>query len=67
MISSRYTSQTITQIFFNISENKSAKYFFADKYQDWYAEKVLQQLNRGVAAHDAKVDVELRIMKRSPF
>ena len=39
----------------------------ADKYQDWYAEKVLQQLNRGVAAHDATVDVELRIMKRSPF
>ena len=54
MISSRYTSQTITQTFFNISENKSAKYFFADKYQDWYAEKVLQQLNRDVAAHDVK-------------
>ena len=34
-----------------------------DKYQDWYAEKVLQQLNRGVAAHDVKVDVKLSIMK----
>ena len=43
--------------------NKSAKCFIADKYQDWYAERVLQQLNRGVAAHDVKVDVKLSIMK----
>ena len=46
-----------------ISVNKSAKCFITDKYQDWYAEKVLQQLNRGVAAHDVKVDVKLSIMK----
>ena len=43
--------------------NMSAIYFIADKYQDWYAEKVLQQLNRGVAAHDVKVDVKMNIMK----
>ena len=43
--------------------NKSAKCFIADKYQDWYAERVLQQLNRGVAAHDVKLDVKLSIMK----
>ena len=47
----------------DISVNKSAKCFIADKYQDWYAKKVLQQLNRGVAAHDVKVDVKLSIMK----
>ena len=47
----------------DISLNKSAKCFIADKYQDWYAEKVLQQLNRGVAAHDVKVDVKLSTMK----
>ena len=46
----------------DISMNKSAKYFTADKYQDWYAEKVLQQLNRGVAAHDVKVGAKLSIM-----
>ena len=45
------------------SVNKGAKCFIADKYQDWYAERVLQQLNRGVAAHDVKVDVKLSIMK----
>ena len=43
--------------------NKSAKCFTADKYQDWYAENVLQQLNRVVAAHDVKVVVKLSIMK----
>ena len=47
----------------DISLNKSAKCFIAEKYQDWYAEKVLQQLNRGVAAHDVKKDVKLSIMK----
>ena len=46
----------------DISVNKSAKCFI-DKYQDWYAEKVLQQLNRVVAAHDVKVDMKLSIMK----
>ena len=48
---------------FNIAMNMSAIYFIAGKYQDWYAEKVLQQLNRGVAAHDVKVDVKMNIMK----
>ena len=47
----------------DISVNKSAKCFIADKYQDWSAEKVLQQLNRGIAAHDVNVDVKLSIMK----
>ena len=47
----------------DIFVNKSAKCFIADKYQDWYAVKVLQQLNRGVAAHDVKVNVKLGIMK----
>ena len=49
-----------------MSVNKSAKCFIADKYQDWYAEKGLQQLNRSVAAHDVKVDVKLSIMKPLP-
>ena len=31
----------------NISVNKSAKCFFTEKYQDWYANKVLKQLTRG--------------------
>ena len=43
--------------------NKSAKCFIPDKYQDWYAEKVLQRLNGGVAAHDVKVNVKLSIVK----
>ena len=47
----------------DISVNKSAKCFIAEKYQDWYAKKVLQQLNRGAAAHNVKVDVKLSIMK----
>ena len=47
----------------DISANKSAKCFITEKYQDWYAKKVLQQLNRGVAAHNVKVDVKLSIMR----
>ena len=47
----------------DIPVKKSAKCFIADKYQDWYAEKVLQQLNRSVAVHNVKVDVKLSIMK----
>ena len=38
----------------DISVSKSIKWVIAEKYQDWHAEKVLQQLNRGVAAHDVK-------------
>ena len=47
----------------DISVNKSSKYFITDKYQGWYSEKVLPQLNGDVAAHDVKVDVKLSIMK----
>lgn len=47
----------------DISVNKSAKCYIAEKYQDWYAEKVLDQLNNGVNAHDIKVDVRLSIIK----
>ena len=47
----------------DISVNKSAKCFIADKYLDWYAENVLQEFNRGVVTHDVKVDVQLSIMK----
>ena len=43
--------------------DKNAKCSIADKYQDRYAEKVVQQLNRGVAGHDVKVGVKLSIMK----
>ena len=48
---------------FSISVNKSAKCITADKCQDWDTEKALQQLNRGVAAHDVRVDLKLSIMK----
>ena len=47
----------------DISVNMSAKCYLAEKYQNWYAEKVLQQLNRGVVAHDVKVDVRLSTIK----
>ena len=56
-------NQTNLFQFLDIFVNKSAKCFIAGKYQDWYANKVHQQLNRGVAAHDVKVDVKLSIMK----
>ena len=41
----------------DISVNKSAKCCLSGKYLDWYVEKVLQQLNRGVEAHNVKVVV----------
>ena len=41
----------------DVSVNKSAKCFIAAKYQDWYAERILNQLKRGVNAHNVKVDV----------
>ena len=47
----------------DISVNKSAKCFITGKYQDWYAEKVLDELNRGVRPHDVKVDVRLSKIK----
>ena len=47
----------------DISVHKSAKCFITEKYQEWYAEKVPQQLNGGVAPHDVKVDVRLSVIK----
>ena len=43
--------------------NTSAKYFIAGKYEDWYAEQVLEQLGKGVTPHDVKVDVRLTNIK----
>ena len=39
----------------DISVNKRAKCSVSTKYHDGYAENVLEQLNRGVNAHDVKV------------
>ena len=47
----------------NISVNKSAKSYITGRYQDWYAEKVFEQLNRGVQAHDVTVDFRLSTIK----
>lgn len=47
----------------DISVNKSAKAFIAEKYQDWYAMKVQEQLRKGVNPHDIKVDVKLSTVK----
>ena len=60
-----YVTNNHTNLFqpLGISVNKSAKCFIADKYQDWYAEKCLQQLSRDVAAHVVKMGVKLSIMK----
>ena len=64
-IIARHVPNNQTNLFqpLEIFVNKSAKCFIAEKYQEWYATKVLQQLNRGVAAHNVKVDVKLSIMK----
>ena len=40
-----------------------AKSYTAGRYQDWYAEKVFEQLNRGVQAHDVRVDARLSTVK----
>lgn len=34
-----------------------------ERYQDWYVEKVLEKLNRGVYAHDNKMDLRLTVIK----
>ena len=47
----------------DISFNKSAKCFLSTKYQDWYAEKVLEHLNRGINAHDVKMGIRLSTIK----
>ena len=48
---------------FDISFNKSAKCYLSTKYQDWYAEKVLEQLNRGINAHNIKTAIILSTIK----
>ena len=35
----------------------------ADKYQDWYTNRVFKQLNRCVEAYNVKVDVQLTDIK----
>ena len=64
-IIAKHVPNNYTNLFqpLDISMNKSAKCFIADKYQFWYVEKVLQKLNTGAAAHDVKVNVKLSIMK----
>ena len=47
----------------HISVNKSAKCLLSENYQDWYAERVVDQLNRGVEPHNVKVDVKLSTVK----
>ena len=37
--------------------------YTAGRYQDWYAEKVLEQLNSGIQAHDIAVDIRLSTIK----
>ena len=49
----------------DISVNKGVKCYLSGKYQDWYTEKVLEQLNRGVNTHDVKVNICLSTIK--PF
>ena len=46
-----------------ITVNQPAKSFVSNKYQNWYADRVSDQLNRGVAPHDVKVDVKLSTVK----
>ena len=43
--------------------NKGAKSFLSDKYQDWYANQVSKQLERGVEPFNLKVDVTLTNLK----
>ena len=43
------------------SVSKGVKSFLTDKYQEWYAQQVTAQLNRGVSPHD--VNVELSVVK----
>ena len=46
-----------------LTVNKPAQSFVSNKYQDWYADCVSEQLNRGVASHDVKVGVKLSTVK----
>ena len=47
----------------DLTVNKPAKACVSNKYQQWYADKVLKQLSQGVTPHDVKVDVKLSIVK----
>ena len=64
-LSSFMYATTTTNLFqsLDISVNKSAKAFIAGKDQDWYAEKVQEQLLKGVNPHNIKVDVKLSSVK----
>lgn len=60
-----YTYPTTIWIYFNYDNlvKKSAKCYLAGRYQDWYANVVLLQLNRSVLPHNGKVDVWLSKIK----
>ena len=47
----------------DISVNEGAKSFLSNKCQDWYANKVSKQSERGVEPHDVKLDVTLAKLK----
>ena len=41
----------------NISVNKPAKHFLREKFQDWYANQVLQQLNPSLNIEDQQLQL----------
>ena len=47
----------------DLTVNKRGKSYLSNRYQDWYADQVTEQLNRNVDAHAVKVDVKLSTMK----
>mgnify|MGYP007024294226 CR=1 FL=1 len=47
----------------DISVNKPAKAFISGKYQQWYADRVADQLTRGIIAQNVKVDIRLSVVK----
>ena len=48
-------------LIFSLIRVPSATFLLSSRYQDWYTEKLLEQLNRGVNAHDVNVDVRLKV------
>ena len=47
----------------DISINQKAKKFVSHKFNTWYADRVSEQLRRGVAPGDAKVSMKLSDLK----
>ena len=47
----------------DISINQKAKTFVSHKFNKWYADRVSQQLRRGVAPGDVKVSIKLSDLK----